>query len=91
MKKLEDTIQKMTSSDYICRFVAEYWQTKIRYDKLKQFNRKIEAVTQWDAQIDEPEHDCPPDLLLEQETAMEHYLHILEVRAEIEGIDLYEG
>ena len=31
------------------------------------------------------------DLLLEQETAMAHYLHILEVRAKIEGIDLYEG
>ena len=75
------------------RFMAEYYQTKIRYEKLKAFNTKIEAAkrTQYYGQaavVDMPKHDCPDDLLLEQQTAMGKYLHILEVRAVIEGIDL---
>lgn len=31
--KLSDTVQMMNSADYKERFKAEYWQTKIRYDK----------------------------------------------------------
>lgn len=90
---LSDTVALMCSEDYKARFVAEYNQTKIRYEKLKAFNTKIEAArrTQCYGQVpvvDMPKHDCPEELLLDQQTAMGHYLHILEVRAEIEGVAL---
>lgn len=32
--ELKDTIELMNSTDYKERFRAEYYQTKIRYDKL---------------------------------------------------------
>ena len=88
---LKDTIGAMCSEDYKARFMAEYYQTKIRYEKLKKFNTKIEAAHRTmccDNAVEEPNHDCPPDLLLEQQSAMGHYLHLLEVRAVIEGIEL---
>ena len=92
--ELKDTIEMMNSSDYKERFKAEYHQTKIRYEKLKAFNNKIEAAqrTQCDPfapkKVEEPTHDCPYDLLREQQSTMGQYLHVLEVRAVIEGIVL---
>lgn len=91
--ELKDTVPMMGSEDYKERFKAEYYQTKIRYEKLKVFNTKIEAArrTQFSCQcavVDMPKHDCPDDLLLEQQTAMGNYLHILEIRAQIEGVAL---
>ena len=85
--ELNDTVEMMNSSDYKERFKAEYYQTKIRYEKLKKFNSKIEAAT-WSESVDMPKHDCPADLLIKQEFEMGEYLHILEVRAEIEVIKL---
>ena len=89
-KKLElkDTIGLMTSSDYKQRFIAEYWQTKIRYEKLKDFCNKIELAN-LDI-MDEPKHDVSYNILREQQRIMGEYLHILELRAIIENIDLYE-
>lgn len=87
MKKLEDTIDLMTSSSYKERFMAEYWQTKIRYERLKNFNNQIEAAT-ISEKVDMPIHDCPNHLLKEQQSFMGYYLNTLEVRAIIEGIDL---
>ena len=84
--ELKETIEKMTSADYKERFIAEYQQTKIRYEKLKHFCDIIEAsqlVT-----IEEPKHDCPLALLREQQSVMGQYLHILELRAVIENIVL---
>ena len=89
--ELKDTIGAMCSDDYKARFVAEYHQTKIRYEKLKNFNTKIEAarVTQYTkTAVEMPTHDCPDELLREQQSVMGNYLHILEVRAAIEGIEL---
>ena len=92
--ELKDTIEMMNSADYKERFKAEYYQTKIRYEKLKKFNTKIEAAKEmrYDAvgkhKCPMPEHDCPDELLREQQSVMGNYLHILEVRAEIEGITL---
>ena len=89
--QLKDTVDMMTSSDYKERFKAEYHQTKIRYEKLKAFNTKIEASqrTQWSkSPIEMPKHDCPEDVLREQQSIMGQYLHTLEVRAVIEGIKL---
>lgn len=96
MRELRETVDLMNSGDYKERFIAEYWQTKIRYEKLKAFNNKIEAAYRTDCEqcgdrkVEMPKHDCPADLLREQQNRMGEYLHILEVRAEIEGIDLEE-
>lgn len=79
---LSDTVQMMNSTDYKERFKAEYWQTKIRYDKLHQMTVKYEAGTL------DFKPDCELNLLLEQKKYMGLYLNRLEVRAEIEGIDL---
>lgn len=84
--ELKDTIEGMTSADYKERFKAEYYQLKIRYEKLKTFCNKIEVARIMDE--DGPEHDCPFSMLKEQLFTMEHYLSILEKRAIIEGIDL---
>lgn len=92
MKELRQTVEMMNSADYKERFVAEYWQVKIRYEKLKAFNNKIEASerTQYGStkQVEMPTHDCPSDLLRQQQSVMGEYLHLLEVRAVIEGIEL---
>lgn len=93
-RELADTAAGMTSHDYKERFRAEYIQTKIRYERLKAFNTKIEAAFRTECERPEvkkapmPPHDCPHDLLREQQEVMGHYLHILEVRAVIEGVDL---
>ena len=85
--ELKNTIDLMTSSDYKERFKAEYYQTKIRYEKLKDFNNKIESALRT-ADVEMPKHDCPSDLLRDQQRAMGEYLHLLEVRAVIENIAL---
>lgn len=84
---LADTVDDMMSENYKDRFVAEYWQTKIRYEKLKALNTKIEAHKRSPYTI-EPKHDCPYDVLREQQAAMGQYLHILELRAVLENIEL---
>ena len=76
----------MTSADYKERFVAEYQQTKIRYEKLKHFCDVIEASQL--AKIEEPKHGCPLALLRDQQSIMGQYLHILELRAVLENIVL---
>lgn len=95
MKELHETIECMTSADYKERFKAEYWQTKIRYEKLKKFNTRIEAASAVSSEtkrtiVEMPEHDCPEWILSEQEKFMNDYLHMLEMRALIEGIDIGE-
>lgn len=91
--ELRETVQKMTSSDYKERFIAEYQQTKIRYEKLKNFCNKIEAasITIHEGKVEPlemPKHDCPLSLLRAQQRAMGEYIHFLEIRAVIEGVDL---
>jgi hypothetical protein len=85
--EFKDTIEMMMSEDYKERFKAEYYQTKIRYERLKKFNTKIEA-TSCNPLAQAPKHDCPYELLREQQRVMGEYLHILEVRAVIEGVEL---
>lgn len=86
--ELKETVDLMLSPSYKERFVAEYLQTKERYERLKHFCNKIEASYRYKSKVEEPQHDCDFDLLREQQRAMGEYLHILEVRAIIEGIDL---
>jgi hypothetical protein len=80
--ELKDTIELMNSSDYKDRFKAEYYQTKIRYDKLHKMITKMEAKTL------DFEPSCNINLLVEQKRNMGQYLHCLEIRAEIEEIEL---
>lgn len=85
---LYDTVDMMVSKDYKERFKAEYWQTRIRYEKLKKLNTQLEAHE--DILKDEkgPKHDSPAYLLRNQQRQMGEYLHILELRAEFEHIEL---
>lgn len=80
--ELKDTIELMNSADYKERFKAEYFQTKIRYEKLRAMTIKYEAGTL------NFKPSCSLTLLKEQVDYMQDYLEVLEVRAEIEGIKL---
>ena len=80
--ELKDTVEMMNSADYKERFKAEYYQTKIRYEKLHKMTIKYEAKTL------NFKPSCSLELLNEQKRHMGMYLHALEVRAEIEGIEL---
>ena len=90
MKNLKETVELMTSEDYKERFKAEYWQTKIRYEKLKDFCNRIDAAGYVldNNIVREPEHDCPLWLLRKQQKQMGKYLSSLEMRAIIEHVDL---
>ena len=79
---LADTIPYMNSSDYKDRFIGEYWQTRIRYDKLHDMTVRYEA-----GKLNFTP-SCPLNLLKKQKKYMRMYLNKLEVRAIIEEIDL---
>lgn len=79
---LEDTIELMKSDDYKERFIAEYMQTKIRYNNLHKM------LVQYDAGTLAFEPTSPILVLKNQKTFMGQYLNQLEIRAEIEGIVL---
>lgn len=80
--ELKETVELMTSEDYKEQFKAEYLQTRIRYNALHAMLVKKEAGTL------EFEPTCPVRVLAEQKRYMAEYLRVLEVRAQIEGIDL---
>lgn len=87
--KMSDTIGKMLSKDPKDRMWAEYWQTKIRYRKLKAFANRIEAARLQEKT--EPQHSCSYDLLRKQQSIMGEYLHVLELRLAIDGMNFYIG
>ena len=80
INNLNETVELMTSSDYKDRFKAEYWQTKMRFDALRKTIVKLDAGTL--------KLNTDIRLLREQLGAMESYIYVLEVRAEIEKIEL---
>lgn len=84
--ELKETVELMNSKDYKERFVAEYHQVKIRYEKLKNFCNKIEVEKMLGEEV--TKHDCPLGLLREQQKYMGLYLSVLEKRALIENIVL---
>lgn len=84
-----DTVVDMLSDYYIDRFKAEYKQLKVRCEKLENFCTKLEAERVGkNFKVIGPKHDCPEELLVKQLNVMKEYLHILEVRAVLEGLDL---
>lgn len=83
--KLSDTYNLMCSIDYKDRFVAEYQQLRIRYDKLSEMVSKyISGELDFELQ-------CSIDVLKKQLVVMGEYLDVLRIRAEIEGITLTKG
>ena len=64
------------------RMVDEYHQTKDRYEKLHKM------IVKYDAGTLDFTPKSPIWLLREQKSHMGQYLYTLEVRAEIEGVDL---
>ena len=71
--------------EYKARFIDEYHELKTKYTKLH------EMVVKHDAKTLDFTPTCPIELLKEQLVAMGKYLYILEVRAQIEKIDLSES
>lgn len=67
---------------YVSRMIAEYHELKDKYNKLHRMLVKHEAGTL------DFELTCPIELLEHQANVMGEYLHILEVRAEIENVEL---
>ncbi len=82
MTELSETIELMQSKDFRERFKAEYWQTKIRHDKLAEMIKKYEAGTL------EFEPKCSICLFMAQRDYMRGYINLLEKRAEVEEIEL---
>lgn len=78
--ELRDTIKMMDNADYKERFKAEYYQLKIRYEKLSNM------VDNWDSLKFKP--TCPKEMYFKQLKAMKDYLNILEQRAIMENVEL---
>ena len=82
--ELKHTVSLMLSSDYKERFIAEYLQVKIRYEKLLAMCKK------WDEGNLPFTPTCSRQVYTDQLNHMKAYLSILEARAITEGIDLSE-
>ena len=74
--------------DWKDRLKEEYAQTKERYEKLKAYNNKIEVEVNLADFTENKEERYRNHLLSRQQSAMGEYLHILELRAELEHIEL---
>lgn len=79
---LSDTVKMMNSEDYKERFRAEYFQTVIRYGKLKNM------LDRWDDGDLNFTPTCQRSTYNMQIKAMTDYIAVLEARAVMEGIDL---
>lgn len=82
MKDLKETVALMESADYKERFKAEYYQTKIRFTKLKKM------LDKWDNNELDFSPTCPRSIYDDQIYTMNHYLSILKERAKLENIEL---
>lgn len=81
---LSKTVEKMNSSDYKDRFIAEYWQNELRRTSLLKIIIKAKQH-QLDFNL-----KCPLSLLKKQYRAMRKYGLVLEKRAKMENINLYK-
>lgn len=80
--ELKDTAELMVSTDYKDRFKAELYQLGIRLYGLTEMIHKYETGTLPFTP------KCSIETLVAQKNYMTEYLEILQVRAEIEGIEL---
>lgn len=80
-----DAAVLMMMGDYKQRFLAEYWQMKIRYERLREMVHKYRTNTLGFT-------PASPLIVFERQYyAIWDYLEAMEHRAEIEGIDLDEN
>lgn len=79
IRGLKDTTNLMTSNDYKDRLLAEYWQLKIRHQKLQI------AIARKSQRLDR-NTKTPTDALQAQAHVMERYLNLLRLRAREEDI-----
>lgn len=80
--EIKDTFKMMTSDNYQERYKGEYFELKIRADKLDIMLEKYKAGTLPFTP------SCSYELLHEQLVHMRQYQRILEERAGIEKVDL---
>lgn len=80
--ELKDTVALMTSADYKERFRAEYYQLKIRRDKLKMM------VDKWDRGELEFSPTCSRETYGFQLYVMDGYIDVLRMRAKAEGVEV---
>ena len=79
---LDEIIEMLKSDSYKDRAKGEYWFVKDKYEKLHRVIIRREA-----GKLDfKP--NCPMEQWKAQASAMGQYIYQLEVKAEIEGIDL---
>lgn len=83
-KPLIDTVVLMKSNDYKERFIAEYQQLVIRYKGLKKM---LDNLDKGELSFVPA---CPRSTYNMQIKSMADYIAVLEARAVMEGIDLWE-
>lgn len=86
MKDIKENKMNKEKETWQDRFVTEYKQLKERYNKLHKTIVQLEAGV---CNFTLP--NCSLDLLKRQAKAMGEYLFVLEMRAEIECLDLETG
>ena len=79
---LEETAELMLNADYKDRFKAEYYQLKIRLEKLEAMLEK------WDKNELDFIPTCERSIYNDQIKFMQGYLEVLEKRAKIEEVTL---
>ena len=80
--KFQDTIEMMASDDYNERFKAEFLQLQIRIGKLERMLKGYREGTL------DFKPNCSYELLHKQLVFMKAYMEVLDVRANIENIEL---
>lgn len=83
--ELKDTISLMLSDKFEDRFKAEYWQTKIRYNKLHKWLVDCDAGNKPEPAYYDSEYVA---MMRDQASKMGQYLYSMEVRASHLGIEL---
>ncbi|MBR6873403.1 MAG: hypothetical protein IKN17_07875 [Ruminococcus sp.] len=76
--ELKETVDLMMSENRKERLKAEYWQTKLRLERLNAYISKLNAGGEADV-------DDSVDVLQAQSTAMHDYLYFLEIRMKMYG------
>ena len=76
--ELNETVDLMMSENRQDRLKAEYWQTKVRLEKLNAYIAKLNAGEEADV-------DDSVDVLKAQSTAMNEYLYFLDLRMKMYG------
>ena len=82
--EMKETVDLMLSEDRGDRLKAEYWQTKVRLEKLDNYIKLAEAGKEIEA-------EDSLEVLMAQGTAMHEYLYFLEMRMKMSGLIEPEG